>query len=135
MREFQERRVWRKIIFSKFTFAVLAAVLIFSTYSTAKIYLRSRQAKEANGIIAKQLEDLKVKKSELEASVKRLQTEAGAEEEIRGKFPVQKPGEKAVIIVERENSSNNPAEESAQGFFQNLPRFFRGIWQFVKNIF
>ena len=134
MREFQERRKLRKIIFSRFAFALLAIILVFLAYSTVKIYLRSRQAKDVNEMVKKEVEDLKNRKSELEATVKRLETEAGIEEEIRSKFPVQKQGENTVMIVEEEKKENLP-EQSPSGFFLNLPRFFRGIWQFVKNIF
>ncbi len=135
MKEFQERRKLRSIIFSRFTFAFLAIVLAFLTYSTAKVYLKSRQARMANEIIQKETEDLKNKKAELEASVEGLKTEAGAEEEIRKKFSVQKPGEKTVMIVEEAARAGNLTANSSSDFFQNLPRFFQGIWQFVKNIF
>jgi cell division protein FtsB len=127
MREFQERRAWRKIVFSKFSFALLIGILAFLIYSTAKIYIRSRNAKEANDLIEQEIESLKAKKTELENSVKRLETEAGAEEEIRSKFPVQKVGENTVIIVEEENKANLPASTSS-----SLPS---KIWQFIKNIF
>lgn len=126
MREFQERRIWRKIIFSRFSFAFLAGVLIFLMYSGAKIYLRSRDAKEANNLIEQEIETLRAKKSELEASVNRLQTEAGAEEEVRSKFLVQKPGEKTVVIVE-ENKNNLPTSISSS--------LSSRVWQFIKNIF
>ena len=128
MREFQERRKLRKIIFSRFAFALLAIILVFLTYSTVKIYLRSRQAQEINEMVKKEVEDLKNRKSELEASVNRLQTEAGAEEEIRSKFPVQKPDEKMVMIVEEQAKADNLTANSPSGFFQK-------IWQFVKSIF
>lgn len=127
MREFQERRVWRKIIFSKFSFVFLIGVLAFFVYSTAKIYLRSRAAKEANNLMEQEIESLEAKKAELEASIKRLQTEAGAEEAIRDKFPVQKPGEQMVIIVEEQNKNSPPTSTSS-----SLPS---KIWQFLKNMF
>ncbi len=79
-------------------------------------------------MVKKEVEDLKNRKSELEATVKRLQTEAGIEEEIRSKFPVQKPGENAVMIVEGEAKSENLTANSSLGFFQK-------IWVFLKNIF
>lgn len=86
-------------------------------------------------MVKQEVEDLKNRKSELEATVRRLQTEAGIEEEIRNKFPVQKQGENTVMIVEEQAKADNLTANSPSGFFQNLPRFFRGIWQFVKNIF
>ncbi len=128
MREFQERRKLRRIIFSRFAFSLLAIILVFLTYSTVKIYLRSQQAKEVNEMVKKEVEDLKNRKSELEATVKRLQTEAGIEEEIRSKFPVQKPDEKMVMIVEGETKSDNLTANSSLGFFQK-------IWGFIKSIF
>ncbi len=127
MREFQERRKLRKIIFSRFTFVLLAIILVFLAYSTVKIYLRSRQAKDVNEMVKKEVEDLKNRKSELEATVKRLQTEAGIEEEIRNKFPVQKQGEKMVMIVEGETKSDNLTANSSLGFFQKVWRFFQKI--------
>jgi cell division protein FtsB len=128
MREFQERRKLRKIIFSRFAFVLLAVILVFLAYSTIKIYLRSRQAKGVNEMVKKEVEDLRNRKSELEASVKRLETETGIEEEIRSKFPVQKPGEKTVMIVEGESKGDNLTANSPSGFFQK-------IWGFIKNIF
>ena len=135
MKEFQERRVLRRIIFSRFSFAFLAVILVFVVYSTVKIYIRSREAGSINQMVEKEIEDLKTKKEDLSATVKNLESESGQEEEIRSRFPVQKPGEKAVMIVEEETKTQNPPEQSSSGFFPNLPRFFRGIWQFIKNIF
>lgn len=126
MREFQERRFWRKIIFSKISFVFLAGILALLVYSTAKIYIRSHDAKEANSLIEQKIESLKAEKAELEASVKRLQTEAGAEEEIRSKFPVQKPGEKTVVIVEEEKKENLPTSTPSS--------FPSKIWQFFQKI-
>lgn len=79
-------------------------------------------------MIKKEVGDLKNRKSELEATVRRLQTEAGIEEEIRSKFPVQKPGENAVMIVEEQAKADNLTANNSLSFFQK-------IWQFVKGIF
>ncbi len=125
----------RRIIFSRFSFAFLAAVLIFVVYSTVKIYIRSREAGSINQMVEREIEDLKTKKEDLSATVKNLESESGQEEEIRSRFSVQKPGEKAVTIVEEETKTQNPPEASPSGFFSNLPRFFREVWQFIKNIF
>ena len=128
MKEFQERLFWRRIFFSKFTIIFLTGILIFFVYSAAKVYLRSREAAKVNEMVQKEINDLMAKKAELEASVNRLQTKTGAEEEVRNKFMVQKPGEKTVIIVdEGEKQENLPA---------NIPSgFFSKIRQFIKNLF
>ncbi len=118
----------RRIIFSRFSFAFLAVVLAFVVYSTVKIYIRSREAGSINQMVEKEIEDLKTKKEDLSATVKNLESESGQEEEIRSRFPVQKPGEKAVMIIEEETKTQNPPEASSSGFFSK-------IWQFIKNIF
>ncbi len=127
MKEFQERLFWRRIFFSKFTLIFLTGILIFFVYSTVKVYWRSREAAKVNDMVQKELDDLRAKKEELEASVNRLQTAVGAEEEVRDKFMVKKPGETAVIIVdEGERQENLPA---------NIPSgFFSKIWQFFQKI-
>jgi len=117
----------RRIIFSRFAFVFLTVVLGFMFYSTVKIYLRSREANFVNQTVEKETEELKAKRADLSAAIQRLESEGGQEEEIRSRFPVQKPGEKAVVIVEEETKENLP-EQSTFGFF---PR----IWQFIKNIF
>lgn len=128
MKEFQERRVLRKIIYSKFTFILLGIILILLVYSVVKIYLRSRDAVLVNKMVEKEVEELRVKKADLEATIKHLETPSGAEEEIRQRFPVQKPGEKMVVIVEEEKNISPPLEKSSSDFFSK-------IWQFLKNIF
>ncbi len=128
MKEFQERRVLRRIIFSRFSFAFLAAVLIFVVYSTVKIYIRSREANSINQMVEKEMKDLAKKREDLSATVKNLESAGGQEEEIRSKFSVQKPGEKAVMIVEEEIKKENSPEQSSPGFFPK-------IWQFIKSIF
>ncbi len=129
MKEFQERRVLRKYVFSKITFIFLSVLAVFLAYSTIKIYLRSRDAVSANQLVEKEIKDLNAKKSELSDAVKRLQTEEGAEQEIRSKFPVQKPGENAVIIVNSAEKNKIPTGNVSQS------GFFEKIWQFIKSIF
>ena len=128
MKEFQERLFWRRIFFSKFTLIFLTGILIFFVYSTVKVYWRSREAAKVNDMAQKELDDLRAKKEELEALVNRLQTKTGAEEEVRNKFMVQKPGEKTVVIVDEEEKQKNLPANIPPGFFSK-------IWQFVKNIF
>ncbi len=127
MREFQERRVWRRIIFSRLAFVFISAALIFVFYSTVKIYLRSRETVSVNDAIRQKMEEMESKKNDLSAAITRLESAEGEEEEIRKRFPVQKPGEKSVIIVE-ENLKADSGVQSEKGFFQK-------IWQFAKDLF
>ena len=113
MREFQQRRIFRHFIYSKFSIFLLFIVFIFFVFSTAGVYEKKMEAARKNSDVEKGLNDLKAKKDYLEAQVNRLNTDAGAEEELRDKFQIAKPGEKVLIIVN--DNDKNTAKEPATG--------------------
>ncbi|KKU02768.1 MAG: hypothetical protein UX06_C0051G0003 [Candidatus Giovannonibacteria bacterium GW2011_GWA2_45_21] len=80
--------------------------------------------------VKKETENLGSKKGELESVLKRLETPAGVEEEIHKKFQVKKPGEEALIIVEKPEKSGQPEKLSISGFFKSAGR---RIWDFFKK--
>jgi cell division protein FtsB len=127
MREFQEKRKLRKVIFSRKVLVLLALVLVFLMYSTGKVYFKSRNAVLKNEEIKKEMADLEQRKSDLQKEINRLQSESGIEEEVRKKFNVQKPGENTLVIVEKNNENDKINQEASPGFFSK-------IWKWIKNI-
>jgi len=129
MKEFQDKKRIRKIIFSRFSLAVLLIILIILSVSTAKVYLKSQKASLRNDQTIAQIKELEKKKKELEDRIAKMQTGSGLDEEIREKFNVQKPGEEVLNIVDKspENDKIDSAEEN-HGFFSK-------IWDLIKNIF
>ena len=69
----------------------------------------------------------KKKKTELGSTLKRLETGAGEEEELRKRFNIQKAGERTLIIVERNLGSESLSGDGLNNDF--LKRFFI----FLKN--
>ncbi len=126
MQEFQEKRKLRKIIFSKKVLVLLAFISAFLIFSTVKVYIKSRNAVSKNEETKKEVADLEQKKSELEKEIARLQSASGAEEEVRKKFNVQKPGENAIVIVEKNNENDKINQGESSGFFSK-------IWSWIKN--
>jgi cell division protein FtsB len=129
MREFQEKRKLRGFFYSKKMAVLLVLILIFLSYSTIKLYFKNRNAVLKRNETGNELADLEQRKTELEKDVNRLQSESGLEEEIRNKFNVQKPGEKALVIVDK-NLENGKIESGNE-----LNDFFSKIWQWVKSKF
>lgn len=129
MKEFQDKKRIRKIIFSRFSLAILLIILIILSVSTLKVYLKSRKASLKNDQTIAQIEELEKKKKELEDRLAKLQIGSGLEEEIREKFNVKKPGEEVLNIIDKspENDKINN-EESEKGFFSK-------IWDWIKNLF
>ncbi len=61
-------------------------------------------------------EELVSRKNALVESNKKLDSERGIEEEIRGRFPVARPGEEVITIVDPKNKVTEPSVEEAKGF-------------------
>ena len=122
MREFQQRRIFRHFIYSKFSIFLLFIVFIFFVFSTAGVYEKKMEATRKNSDVEKELNDLKAKKDYLEAQVNRLNTDAGVEEELRDKFQIAKPGEKVLIIVNDndKNTANEPTTGDNKSWFRSV---------------
>lgn len=129
MKEFQEKRKFRKIIFSRFSLIVLLVILVILSISVARVYNKSRKAALKNQEITQKIEELESKKRELDERIAKLETGSGLEEEVREKFGVKKPGEEVLTIIDKtpENDKINN-EESDKGFFGK-------IWSWIKDLF
>lgn len=129
MREFQEKRKIRGFLYSKKMIVLLLLITVFLFFSTIKVYLKSRDAVLKRNETEKELTELEQRKAELEKDVNRLNTKSGLEEEIRKQLSAQKPGEKVLVIVDK-NAENDKMESGNQ-----LSDFFSKIWGWVKSKF
>jgi cell division protein FtsB len=123
MREFQEKRRFRKILYSKGTVAVLAILVIFFSRATWKLYTKEREsaanAEQAHNSL-KRMED---RKKVLSDEISRLKTDEGIEEEIRSKYGVSKPGEQVLIIVDDKEATTSTSTPD------------KTLWQKIKDWF
>lgn len=129
MREFQEKRKIRGFLYSKKMVVLLLLVTALLFFSTIKVYLKSKNALSKRDETRKELAELEKRKAELEKDVNRFQSESGLEEEIRKNLNVQKPGEKVLVIVDK-NAENGKIESGNE-----LNDFFSRVWGWVKSKF
>ena len=129
MREFQEKRKFNKLIHSGWLQIFLGIVLLALIFSTVKVYKKSRLSADKSKEIKEELASLEKRNAELAAEAARLESESGQEREIRKRFDVAKPGEKIIVIVDKnsEDVKINGAE--------NKGGFFSRFWRWVKNWF
>jgi len=129
MREFQEKRKFKKIVYSVWLQIFLGIVLLALIFSTVKVYKKSRLSADKSKEIKEELASLEKRNAELAAEAARLESESGREGEIRKRFDVAKPGEKIIVIVDKigEDVNINGAE--------NKGGFFSRFWRWVKNWF
>jgi cell division protein FtsB len=123
MREFQERKKFKHILYSRATVIVVAFLVLFFARAAWGVYQKERES-AANVVQAKaELLKLKDRENLLKSELSRLGTEEGIEEEIRSKYGVSKPGEHMIIIVDQTTPTTTIMQEED------------GWWQKFKNIF
>ncbi|MES2437206.1 MAG: septum formation initiator family protein [Patescibacteria group bacterium] len=123
MREFQERKKFKHILYSKTTVIVMALMVLFFARAAWGVYQKEQES--AANVVRARAEMLKLKDREdlLKSELSRLNTEDGIEEEIRSKYGVTKPGEQMIIIVDQTTPTTTIMQEP------------EGWWDKFKNIF
>jgi len=123
MREYQAKRRFRKLLYSKATVAVLVILTLFFAQATYGVFKKQRES-AANVIAAqKRLDKVVEREAALNADINKLKTDEGIEEEIRSKFSVSKPGEEVIIIVDKEVQEQQ-ATTTKPSFWQKIKGFF-----------
>jgi cell division protein FtsB len=105
--------------------AVLIAMFLFLAYKVIVLIKTERQTAEKKELILKEIDSLKDREQSLNEDITKMQTEAGIEDAIRGKFQVTKPGEKMVTIVEEQ--AKIPSEDKVE--------VDHSFWGWVKGLF
>ncbi|MCR4283724.1 MAG: septum formation initiator family protein [Parcubacteria group bacterium] len=121
MREFQQRRILRRLMYSNVSIFFLLVIFIFFIFSIADVYNKSREAIKKNEEVSSELNDIKSKKDYFEAEIDRLNTNAGIEDELRDKFQIAKPGERVIIIVDdKKDDSEDATPRKSLNWFWNI---------------
>ena len=129
MREFQEKRKFKKIIYSGWLQAILGIVFLALVFSTVKVYKKSRINVQKSEEIKEELVKLETRNAELAAEAARLGSESGKEGEIRKRFDVAKPGEKILVIVDKNSEDVKiNGEDIKTGFFYRF-------WRWMERLF
>lgn len=123
---FQERKKLRKVLYAKATLFVLLAVSIFVARGAWQVYQKAAIARAERVEAERSLAELKARAGGFEASIARLKSERGIEEEIRQKFTVAHPNEEIVVIVdETDKKSKNGEAPREQSFWKKFLNIFR----------
>lgn len=124
MLEFQQKRKFRKVFYSRLTIFLLFVAVIFLARATYNIYTKEQMSADDYATVLKNYNDLNARQTVLTSQMDKLGTESGQEEEIRSKFSVVKPGETVVMVVGSASST------AASG-----PATSTGLWQKFVNLF
>ncbi len=126
MKEFQEKRRRRRMLYSKFSVVFMFFIVIVMARATWGVYQKEKESKVNMQLTDNSLAELQARHDLLGQQVEQLETPSGQEEAIREKYQVEKPGEQVVIIVNATSGVAVPDE--GQGVLQK-------IWDGFVHIF
>jgi cell division protein FtsB len=126
MKEFQQRRYFRRIFFSRVVFVLFLCLAVLLGISLLGVYKKSRHADLRNKIIEEEVSNLVQRKQALDASLKQLENPLGVEEELRKRFQIKRPGEEYVVILDRAvELPEDLSQKDKWAFFEKILEFFR----------
>ncbi|MBI2100715.1 MAG: septum formation initiator family protein [Candidatus Vogelbacteria bacterium] len=124
MREFQDKRRWRWLIYSWPVRLGLVLMIMALASSVFRLYEKERRVGRERARLLEEVERLQSRQRELAAEVEKLATERGIEEGIREKFNVVKPGEKVISLVDDETPTSSPPVSSSR-WWQKIIDLFK----------
>lgn len=123
MREFKKKNQY-SFWHSPIILGVLFCILVIFSFNVIKLIEKERLTSRNKIIELNKIEELKQREASLNSDIEKLGTDNGIEDTIRNKFPVAKPGEKVVSIVDEEEKKPIIEEENNHGF-----------WSWIKGMF
>ena len=102
----------------------LAIAAFFGTHAAGNVFKKERAVNSGLERATEDLADLNERKEALENTLQGLDAERGIEEEIRKRFPLMKPGEEVIVLLDAKNPSGGAEEPSRRGFWQSILDLF-----------
>jgi len=104
----QQKRLWRRVLSSRWVQALLLVVLLVVASSAYGRYQVAREMALRQERLAQELAELEVRREQLRAQVEYITSERGMEAEMRRQFDVAREGEQVVIILEEPEPAAAP---------------------------
>ncbi len=116
MRDFQQKKRWRRLVQSWPVLILLSILLLFFAWGIIGLMMRMQTTRENRQLAETKLIELQKKKEIFTADVAKLESESGIEETIREKFPVVKEGEGLIVVVDEKVKIEEPKAEEKSFF-------------------
>ncbi|MEK7514400.1 MAG: hypothetical protein AAB587_01085 [Patescibacteria group bacterium] len=126
MRIFQQKRKFRRTLYSPLALIFLFIIALLSIHSAWTVY--QKQVASTGGLWEAQIEweRLTQRQAELEHDISRINSDRGLEEEIREKFSVGKEGERVALIV----GAAVPQEENRSS---GIGALWQSVWRYITG--
>jgi len=107
VREFEAKRRFKRLLYSKLSILLLFLLLLFAGHSTWKLYAKQRQSERKREEVERELAELQAREKLLFREIEDLKSPEGVEREIRDKFRMAKEGEELVVIIEDKSTTTH----------------------------
>lgn len=107
----KEKDFLKEVLFSRFFLAVLIAFVFLIAVSTGRALWRKYQLDKEIFILKENIYEAEKKNQELLARLDYFKSEENLEKEARAHLNVKRPGEKVVVIIEKENENRDGSVE------------------------
>ena len=124
MREFEQRKKVRQIIYSRLSLLLLGVLVLVFAKASVGAYQKYHLSDRAYQEVAREQSELSARKDRLESDIARLKTAEGVEADIRSKFGMVKAGEHMLVLVDRGSTSSQVVPTKAT-VFDALKSLFR----------
>ena len=120
MLRFQEKKTFRRYLYSRVFLSILGVLILFLAHAVYGVYRKAQSA----GVFLQEaettLEEMNKREKYFSREIERLDSDLGVEEEIRKKFQVAKEGEKVIVIMDEGKNTTEAAIEPKETFWQNF---------------
>src|SRR5882724_5795580 len=123
MRDFQQKRGWRRVLQSPPVLVILGFLLIFFAWGVIGFYNKMELTIENRKLAENKFSQMEKQKEKLSSDISTLSTASGTEESIREKFGLAKEGEGMIVVVDDKNAQTAQSGDSG-GFFSFFSSLF-----------
>lgn len=127
-RDFQERKKFEHFFYSWASILATSMFLIIALFGVVNLWQKERAESAEIAILKQKIAETAADNQKSVQKLQSLGTDAGIEEEARGKFNLKKDGEEMVVFLD-----GSAEVREKIGFWADAGKSASGIWQNLKN--
>jgi len=125
MREFQDKRQWKRTFKSRYFIAFLIVIAMFIAHGVWNAYGRYVRSAVAVNNLKTEKNRLIQRQDDLDHSVQTLQTPEGVDREIRSTYGLVRPGEELIVVVGANEGSTSDSDSIKKGWWSRFMSIFK----------
>lgn len=125
MREFQEKRQWKRTFKSRYFIIFLFVLIVLIAHGLWNAYIRYTKSEAVVTNLETERTRLLSRQNDLERNIEALKTKEGIDREIRMTYGLIQPGEELIILVGEKESSTSDDSLIQKGWWDRFLDLFR----------